>query len=298
MDKKISIVNTRDNEFEFDISIEGVKTEEMVVSFVIETKEVNLQFPCKKEGEKWAVVVPPMPLLELASYPFCVTIVVDGYFFKPFEGTAMVIHEPTVKSGEAKKMAPPVVTMKAKEEDEEEEEKPKKKPVRKKRVAKKKVAKKVEKKEEPVKEEPVKEEVKEEPVIELDPNDMGYTSVIEEEPISVSDVIADEPVVEETPVIEEPVVEEKDTFDSMADALLKKHRTPRAGLAPTSKKDKAVLEVLDTIEKTVPKTKKPTTKKAGFADSFGANLTEDVKEPLSEKDKKVQEILLGSAKKS
>ena len=277
MDKKISIVNTRDNEFEFDISIEGVKTEEMAVSFVIETKEVNLQFPCKKEGEKWVVVVPPMPLLELASYPFCVTIVVDGYFFKPFEGTAMVIHEPTVKAGAAKKMAPPVVTMTSKEDDDEksedEEETKEEKPVKKTRrktAPKKKTATRRKTKVEPKKE--VKEEV-----------------VAVEEPIT--------PPVEEPPVVEEPVVEEPkedpiveeprndNGFGGMADALLKKHRIPRTGLAPTSKKDEAAQNILDALEEE---------KKKKAAEKLAESIPE---KKTGKKDDAVQAILMGSLKK-
>ena len=287
MDKKISIVNTRDNEFEFDISIDGVDKKNMMVSFVIKTDSVNLQFPCKENednADKWEVVVPPMPMLELATYPFCVTIVVDGYFFEPFKGTAVVIHEPTVKTTATKKMSPPVVksvTMKSDEDEEEVEEETK--PVVKKKTAKKKAPVKRAKKKktvEPEEKPDIKEEVEEEPIT-LDPNDMGDEAV--------EDIVVEEPVVETPP--------ERDTFGDMASMLLNKHRPPSSG---NNKKEDAVrdvLEGLNDLPASVAKKKVPKSKHGTFASTFDSPLLE--KESTSGKGKKdmaVQEILLGTKK--
>ena len=109
MENVVSIVNTRENPLEFDISIQGVNDSDTSVKFVIETNPVHFTFPCRKgEGDKWVVDIPPLPHIERVSYPFHIEIVVDGYYFEPYRGTLNVTAEPEVKASDVHKTRPVV----------------------------------------------------------------------------------------------------------------------------------------------------------------------------------------------
>lgn len=99
MENVVSIINTKENPLEFDISIQGVDSGDTTVKFVIETNPVHFGFLCNKnEQGKWVVNIPPLPHLERVSYPFHIEIVVDGYYFEPLRGTLNVTAAPVVKS--------------------------------------------------------------------------------------------------------------------------------------------------------------------------------------------------------
>ena len=99
MENVVSIVKSRENELEFDISIQGVDDEGTQVRFVLETTPASLIFNCEhKEGDKWIVKIPPTHHIEAMTYQFHIEIVVGGYFFTPFKGTINVTNEPEVKS--------------------------------------------------------------------------------------------------------------------------------------------------------------------------------------------------------
>jgi len=126
MENVVSIVNTRENPLEFDISIQGVVDKDTSVKFVIETNPVHFSFLCHKgEGDKWVVNIPPLPHIERVSYPFHIEIVVDGYYFEPYSGTLIVTAEPEVKATDVHKTRPaapivaPVVKNVEVQEDEE-----------------------------------------------------------------------------------------------------------------------------------------------------------------------------------
>lgn len=123
MENVISIVNTRENPLEFDISIQGVDDKETSVKFVIETNPVHFCFLCEKgDGDKWIVNIPPLPHIERVSYPFHIEIVVDGYYFEPYSGTLIVTAEPEVTASDVHKTRPviaPVVKSVNVQEDEE-----------------------------------------------------------------------------------------------------------------------------------------------------------------------------------
>jgi hypothetical protein len=126
MENVVSIVNTRENPLEFDISIQGVVDKDTTVKFVIETNPVHFTFPCHKgEDDKWIVNIPPLPHIERVSYPFHIEIVVDGYYFEPYSGTLIVTAEPEVRATDVHKTRPaapivaPVVKNVEVQEDEE-----------------------------------------------------------------------------------------------------------------------------------------------------------------------------------
>jgi hypothetical protein len=109
MENVITIVNTRENPLDFDIVIQGVDSADAQVKFIIETNPVHFGFPCTRgEGDKWNVVLPPLPHIERVSYNFHIEIVVDGYFFEPYRGTINVTAEPEVSASEVNKARPQV----------------------------------------------------------------------------------------------------------------------------------------------------------------------------------------------
>lgn len=109
MENVVSIVNTRTNPLEFDITIQGVDTADTIAKFVIETSGVHFVFPCRHlQGDKWACDVPPLPQIEQVSYPFHIEVVVDGYYFEPYRGTLNVTAEPLVKTSDVATSRPTV----------------------------------------------------------------------------------------------------------------------------------------------------------------------------------------------
>ena len=91
MKNTVSIINSKENILEFDLSIEGLDAKEPDVRFIVETSEMNLSFNAKKkEKNTWAVTIPPVPILERTAYNFRVEVVTEGYHFTPSSGTLNV----------------------------------------------------------------------------------------------------------------------------------------------------------------------------------------------------------------
>jgi len=112
-DEIVSINNNKENVLEFDLSVEGIDTKDIDAKLVIHANEMELGFQCiKKEGNKWTVTLPALPILERTAYPYHFDIVADGYHFEPMKGTINVVgsHDlyvtapknPTVTSPEKK----------------------------------------------------------------------------------------------------------------------------------------------------------------------------------------------------
>ena len=127
MNTTLSITNSRENELQFDVSVEGTDVSEMRVRFVIEADGTNYMFPCKQSDtpEKWIVKIPKMSHLEVGTYDFHVEIITNGYYFDPYKGSIDVTPEPTVSQSDVSKKVPaPVVNdivVKGDEKEEEEE---------------------------------------------------------------------------------------------------------------------------------------------------------------------------------
>jgi len=152
MEKNINITNTKENILEMDIEIEGIKATDKKCFFVIKTKEVDFSFKCNNpSGNKWTVTIPKMPQIENTLYDFYIYMVVDGYYFQPYNGTINVIKssevyvkdisnktfKPTEKKSEKKEYE--IVKPKGKPADTVKPEEIKKKPVEEtKKVVKKK----------------------------------------------------------------------------------------------------------------------------------------------------------------
>ncbi len=112
-DEIVSINNNKENILEFDLSIEGINPKDINAKLVIRANEMDLGFQCvRKEGNKWNVTLPALPILERTAYPFRFDIIADGYHFEPMKGTINVVgsHDlyvttpknPTVSSPEKK----------------------------------------------------------------------------------------------------------------------------------------------------------------------------------------------------
>lgn len=93
MDNIISITNTKENFIEFDISIDGINGQsDILVHFVIETNEMNIEFKCDKKDDKtWNATIPPIPFVERTTYPFHIEVIADGYYFEPFNGHVDIV---------------------------------------------------------------------------------------------------------------------------------------------------------------------------------------------------------------
>ena len=86
------INNLKENDFEFDLVTENIGTDDIKATLVIESKGVELGFPCKKISEgKWIAKLPPLPMLERTAYPFYLRVVAEGYHFRPLKGSLNVV---------------------------------------------------------------------------------------------------------------------------------------------------------------------------------------------------------------
>jgi len=124
----LTITNTKKNDIEFDLEIEGLKESPSDVRFVIETSDMNLAFKCtQQKGKTCSVKIPPLAHLEKTLYPFHIEVVVDGYYFVPMKGQINIVGSFDVYTTEPKNktIAPP------KKEEKEEPKKVVKKEVKK-----------------------------------------------------------------------------------------------------------------------------------------------------------------------
>lgn len=95
----ILIKNQKSNEIEFDVTVEGIPTEDLIVRFLIELPEFTMMFPCTKHEEsKWIVNIPPLIQLETSkTYPFKIEAITNGYYFMAEQGTLKVIDKVEVQ---------------------------------------------------------------------------------------------------------------------------------------------------------------------------------------------------------
>ena len=92
MENIVTISNIKENVLEFDLDIKGIDTDDISVSFVIETDNMELGFDAKNEKDnKWIVKIPALAFLKTTIYPFHINVVVDGYHFTPLTGSLNVI---------------------------------------------------------------------------------------------------------------------------------------------------------------------------------------------------------------
>lgn len=109
MDNLVTITNTRENVLEFDVDIQGLNTDDIKVRFVIHADKVCFTFPCNKEEKKWVAIIPQLSYLERTSFPFCIEIIADGYFFEALRGTVNVVGNTEIYATAPKNTAIPPV---------------------------------------------------------------------------------------------------------------------------------------------------------------------------------------------
>lgn len=103
MEKPVNISNDKLNVLEFDIEITGVDETDMEVRFVIESDDMDLGFNSKKISQKtWVVEIPAMKILDGASYPYHISVVVDGYAFKGITGNVNILNSDNIKASGVK----------------------------------------------------------------------------------------------------------------------------------------------------------------------------------------------------
>jgi len=100
MENVVPLIKSQQNELEFDITIQGIKSEEPKVRFVIEASPILYSIECSKtENDKWSVMIPPIRgLSEYTSHPFHLEVIIDGYYFEPHRGAVEFKSEPEVKA--------------------------------------------------------------------------------------------------------------------------------------------------------------------------------------------------------
>lgn len=100
MDNVVTINNQKTNTLELDVSVQGLNTTDIRVWLCVAAEGMELCFECNREGhgEKWVVIVPPLPFITRTAYPCSVKIVADGYYFEPLNGTMNVIGSAEVYS--------------------------------------------------------------------------------------------------------------------------------------------------------------------------------------------------------
>lgn len=93
-----AIINSHvDNHFDFDLSVNGLKGENVVVRFVIEAEPFCMVFPCERKIDtKWSLHIPKLPGVEPATYRCYIEAMIDGYYFRPHEGSITVAKTPEV----------------------------------------------------------------------------------------------------------------------------------------------------------------------------------------------------------
>jgi hypothetical protein len=96
MSEVVTITNTKDQEIEFDLTVNGLDASAAQVRFVIHTGNVDLSFSCKKQSNKWVATIPPISLLQRTAYNFTIQAIIDGYYFEPMTGTVNIVGTPQV----------------------------------------------------------------------------------------------------------------------------------------------------------------------------------------------------------
>ncbi len=105
MSDNLKITLNAETSFEFELIVSGIDVSKAKVRFGLEKNGVTLQFPCKKKGEKWNVVVPPLDSFGLKEglYSHAIELIANGYYFAPVTGTAEVAPAASVTGSLVKK---------------------------------------------------------------------------------------------------------------------------------------------------------------------------------------------------
>jgi hypothetical protein len=93
MENIISIIHTKTNEIEFDVTTENLDTKGIKVYLIIKTKKMELRFNAKqKEKDTWVVKLPVMDnFIDKTTYNCHIEVISDGYYFVPMKGSINVV---------------------------------------------------------------------------------------------------------------------------------------------------------------------------------------------------------------
>lgn len=93
----IIVTSNKSHYFEFDIVIEGLDAVDPSVRFTILSSPYDISIPCKPLGQhKWSLDIPVLAFMEITTYKFCISVVVDGYYFEAHKGTFTLTKSPEV----------------------------------------------------------------------------------------------------------------------------------------------------------------------------------------------------------
>lgn len=97
MDNNIFLQNSKGEQFDFELSVNGLSGADVHVRFVLKSDPFHMMFPCTHvSGDKWNLDLPAMPFLDVTTYNFVLEAIVDGYYFPAHEGTLTVTKSPEV----------------------------------------------------------------------------------------------------------------------------------------------------------------------------------------------------------
>lgn len=91
MENLVILNETKNDDIEFELNVEGVDTKDMRVLYILETKEYSMAFKCQNKNKNtWSVTIPPLPHIEPTSYKYHIDVITDGYYFEPLKGVANI----------------------------------------------------------------------------------------------------------------------------------------------------------------------------------------------------------------
>jgi len=97
MDSNIILVNNKSQYFEFDLVVEGLDSADCKVRFTLYSNPYDISISCTPKGQdKWCFTIPPLPFMEITTYNFCISAVVDGYYFEAHKGILTLTKTPEV----------------------------------------------------------------------------------------------------------------------------------------------------------------------------------------------------------
>lgn len=95
----LTITNEKETEFEFDLAIQGVSTQDAKVRFVLESSSHDMAINCARSHNKWVARIPSVHLDESIN-SFRLEVIAGGYYFCPTEGSIKIVSSPSVKIAE------------------------------------------------------------------------------------------------------------------------------------------------------------------------------------------------------
>lgn len=99
LNNKITINKTGDNEFDFNLDVEGADAANLKVRLVLAIGEgMYLTFKCNKDEDgAWHVKVPPISKFDINPTDYMIEAILDGHYFNILQGRVVCVEESRVK---------------------------------------------------------------------------------------------------------------------------------------------------------------------------------------------------------